>query len=88
MDELENGRRVKTNERRERQQTQALKNSRVADTETFDERHIDEVQSAVDLLIVKGWLTKRGRIPSKEIYGMTKDRIPEIRNFLLSGARF
>ncbi len=52
------------------------------------DRARDEVQSALDLLTSKGWLTKRGRIPSKEIYGMSKDRISEIKSFLLSGASF
>jgi hypothetical protein len=45
----------------------------------------DEVQSALDLLTAKGWLTTRGTIPSKEIYGINQDCIPEIRSFLLSG---
>jgi hypothetical protein len=49
------------------------------------DRGIDEVQSALDLLISRGWLRKRGRIPSKEIYGINKDCIPEIRSFLSSG---
>ena len=45
----------------------------------------DDVQRALDLLTARGWLRKRGRIPSKEIYGVNKDCIPEIRSFLLSG---
>jgi hypothetical protein len=52
------------------------------------DRGTDEVQSALDLLTSKGWLRKRGRIPSKEIYGINKDCIPEIRSFLVSGAGF
>jgi hypothetical protein len=42
----------------------------------------DEVQKALDLLTSKGWLTKRGTIPSKEIYGINRDRLPEIKRFL------
>lgn len=41
-----------------------------------------EVQAALDLLISKGWLTKRGTIPSKEIYGINRDRLQDIENFL------
>ena len=46
---------------------------------------IDEVQHALNLLISRGWLRKRGRISSREIYGINKDCIPEIRSFLSSG---
>jgi hypothetical protein len=42
----------------------------------------DEVQNAVDLLTSKGWLTKRGTIPSKEIYGINRGRLPQIKRFL------
>jgi hypothetical protein len=42
----------------------------------------EEVQKAFDLLVSKGWLTKRGTVPSKEIYGINKDRLQEIRSFL------
>jgi hypothetical protein len=42
----------------------------------------DEVQKAVNLLTSKEWLTKRGTIPSKEIYGINRDRLPEIKRFL------
>ena len=48
----------------------------------------NEVQSVLDSLTAKGWLTKRGRIRSKEIYDMSKDRNQEIRTFLLSRASF
>ena len=48
----------------------------------------EEVQAALDLLTSKGWLTKRGKIPAKEFYGINKDRLQEIRSFLQeSGAR-
>jgi hypothetical protein len=56
--------------------------------EGHSDRSRDEVQSALNLLSSKGWVTKRGRIPSKEIYGINKDCISEIRSFLLSGASF
>jgi len=42
----------------------------------------DEVQKALDLLTSKRWLTKRGTVPSKEFYGINKDRLQEIRSFL------
>jgi hypothetical protein len=41
----------------------------------------EEVRKAVDMLISKGWLTKRGTIPSKEIYGINRDRLQDIENF-------
>jgi hypothetical protein len=47
------------------------------------ERGRDEVQKALDLLTSKGWLTKRGAVPAKEFYGINKDRLQEIRRFLL-----
>jgi hypothetical protein len=42
----------------------------------------EDVQKALDFLTSKGWLTKRGKIPSKEFYGINKDRLQEIRRFL------
>jgi hypothetical protein len=51
--------------------------------EGHGDRGRDEVQKALDLLTSKGWLTKRGRIPQKEIYGINKDRLQEIKLFLL-----
>jgi hypothetical protein len=42
----------------------------------------EEVRKAVDMLTSKGWLTKRGTIPSKEIYGINRDRLQDIENFL------
>jgi len=41
-----------------------------------------EVQKALDLLVSKAWLTKRVTIPTKEVYGINKDRTQEIRSFL------
>jgi hypothetical protein len=46
------------------------------------ERGKDEVQKAVDLLTSKGWLRKRGTSPSKDIYGINRDRLREIEIFL------
>ena len=42
-----------------------------------------DVQEGLDFLISKRWLTKRKTSPSKEIYGINKDRLQEIRSFLL-----
>jgi hypothetical protein len=48
----------------------------------YSERGKDEVQKALDLLTSKGWLTKRGTVPSREFYGINRDRLQEIRSFL------
>ena len=56
--------------------------------ERHSHRGGNEVQMALDVLAARGWLTKRGTIPSKEIYGISKDRITEIKSFLLSGTNF
>jgi hypothetical protein len=48
------------------------------------ERGRDEVQKAVDFLTSKGWLTKRETARLKQIYGINKDRLQEIKNFLNS----
>jgi hypothetical protein len=42
-----------------------------------------EVQEALNLLTSKEWLTRRGTVPSKEIYGINKNRLQEIKSFLL-----
>ncbi len=41
----------------------------------------EEVQKALDFLTSKGWLIKRGRAPSGEVYGINKDQLEEIKNF-------
>ena len=41
-----------------------------------------EVQEALDLLTSKGLLTRRGTVPSKEIYGINRDRLQEIKSLL------
>jgi response regulator of citrate/malate metabolism len=42
----------------------------------------DKVQKALDGLTSKGWLTKRGTKPSKQIYGINSDRLEEIKSCL------
>jgi hypothetical protein len=42
----------------------------------------DEVQKAVDFMTSKGWLTKRKTSPKRDVYGINKDRLQEIRSFL------
>jgi len=42
----------------------------------------EEVKKVLDFLTSKGWLTKRETSPSKEIYGINKDQLEEIKNFL------
>jgi hypothetical protein len=44
----------------------------------------EEVQAALDLLIAKGWLTKRETSPAQTIYGLHKERVEEITRFLNS----
>ena len=46
------------------------------------ERGKGEVQEILDLLVAKGWLTKRETRPVQTIYGMNSDRIEEIERFL------
>lgn len=41
-----------------------------------------EVQKVLDFLTSKGWLTKRETTPSNNIYGINKDQLEEIKNFL------
>ncbi|MFQ6029013.1 MAG: hypothetical protein ACE5Q6_16150 [Dehalococcoidia bacterium] len=43
---------------------------------------MDKVQKALDVLVLKGWLTERKVRSSKKIYGLNKDRLEEIKNFL------
>jgi hypothetical protein len=40
------------------------------------------VQAALDLLVKRGWLTVRGIIPARKIYGVNPARLDEIRAFL------
>jgi len=42
----------------------------------------EDVQRALDFLFSTGWLTKRHTAPSKEIYGINKDRLEDIKRFL------
>ena len=41
-----------------------------------------DVQHALDLLVSKRWLTARETAPGKKIYGLNKDRLDEIKNYL------
>ena len=42
----------------------------------------DDVQAALVLLTSKRWLMKRRTVPSKEFYGINRDRLEAIQNFL------
>ncbi len=41
-----------------------------------------EVQEALDGLTARGWLTKRDTTRSQTVYGMNKDQLQEVREFL------
>ena len=40
------------------------------------------VQEGLDMLVSKGWLTRRDVTSSEKIYGVMKDRLGEIKKFL------
>jgi hypothetical protein len=40
------------------------------------------VQEVLEILVSRGWLTERNVTSSEKIYGMKKDRLEEIENFL------
>lgn len=42
----------------------------------------DKVQEALNVLVLKGWLTERKASSSKKIYGLNKDRLEEAKKFL------
>jgi hypothetical protein len=42
----------------------------------------EDGQQALDSLISNGWLTEREAALSQKIYGMNKDQLEEIRDFL------
>jgi hypothetical protein len=42
----------------------------------------EEVQRALDFLTAKGWLTKRETTPAKDLYGINRDQLDEIKIFL------
>ncbi len=46
------------------------------------ERDKGEVQEVIDFLVAKGWLVMREIADSKKIYGMERERLGEIREFL------
>lgn len=41
-----------------------------------------EVQQALDFLTTRGWLTTRETAPAKTIYGLNKEQLEAIKNFL------
>ncbi len=45
----------------------------------------EDVQKALDVLTAQGWLKKRDTPPSKKIYGINKDQLEEIKQFLILG---
>jgi hypothetical protein len=47
---------------------------------------VDEVNSALTALTAKGWMTSRKVQHAEEIYGISKQKIPEIQIFLNSSA--
>jgi hypothetical protein len=42
----------------------------------------EEIQAVLDLLTSKRWLMKRETVPSKEFYGINREKLHEIRSFL------
>jgi len=42
----------------------------------------ERVQKALDFLTSKGWLTERKTTRLKKIYGVNKDQLKEVKNFL------
>ena len=44
-----------------------------------------DVQHAIDELVSKGWVVKRGTTPSQAVYGMDKNHLEDIKNFLMKG---
>ena len=43
---------------------------------------VEEVKAALRFLTAQGWLTSRSMRQSEEIYGLTKEKMAEIRMFL------
>jgi len=48
----------------------------------FVSREKITVQEALDDLVSRGWVTERARISTGKIYGLNKDRLKEIQDFL------
>ena len=46
-----------------------------------------EVQEALDFMALKGWLTKRKTAPTKEVYGINRDRSGEIKKLFSAECR-
>ena len=43
----------------------------------------ESVQDALDALVARGWLTQRQTTTSQQLYGVNKEKLEEIRLFLL-----
>ena len=41
-----------------------------------------EVQEALEFLVARGWVTKRRLTTSRELYGVNKEKLQEIKSFL------
>jgi len=48
----------------------------------FISREKITVQDALDDLVSRGWVTERARISTGKIYGLNKNRLKEIQDFL------
>jgi hypothetical protein len=49
------------------------------------ERSEEEVQEVLEVLVARGWMTKRQTITSQELYGMNKEKLNTIQAFLRKG---
>jgi hypothetical protein len=43
---------------------------------------MEEVRTALEFLTTRGWITSRTIRKSEQIYGVSKERLPEIKDFL------
>jgi hypothetical protein len=41
------------------------------------------VQEALDVLVAKGWMTRRQTISSQQLYGVNREKLEEITTFLV-----
>jgi hypothetical protein len=48
----------------------------------FEAWEAGEVQEALDALVTRGWLTWRRITPSQSLYGMNREKLEEIGQFL------
>ena len=47
------------------------------------ERKEKEVRKALDVLVSRGWLTRRQTTPSQTLYGVNKEKLEEMKAFLI-----